>query len=499
MKIATSKIIRSIDKYCIENLGIPGIVLMEKAAEKIIKNISLEETNSFVIVCGNGNNGGDGLAVARQLFCLDKHVEIFMFGINNLSDDCRINYGIIRNMGVKVNFINGIEDIEILREAIKMCDVTIDAIFGTGLSRRVEGIYDLAITVINESSSNIISIDVPSGFDSDNGIELGNCVQANKTISFQLYKKGFINYDTDRFTGEIIVEDIGIPDIVIDKFHENEFMLDKNIIKNKIKEREKYKHKGDFGRVSIVAGNKGFTGAAVIATQAAVRSGAGLVTLCCPNDIQYIVSLKLLEAMTLDLDNKVKFEKLIDKSDAVAIGPGMGNNDKTLTILSHIMEKINCPLIIDADGINVLAGNLNLLKNKNNEIIMTPHLGEMSRITGLSIDYIEKNRLEVSKDFASKHGIILVLKGYNTIITDGKVTYINTTGNSAMANGGMGDCLTGIITSFVAQGYKPIEAAYMSVYIHGYCGDRLSQNMYCVNASHIIDEIPYSISEIAKL
>jgi ADP-dependent NAD(P)H-hydrate dehydratase / NAD(P)H-hydrate epimerase len=498
MKIATANIIRNIDKYCSENVGIPGIVLMEKAAERVVNNISLDDNNSFAVICGSGNNGGDGLAVARQLYCLGKHVEVFMFGINNLSADCDMNYNIIRNLGLKINIISGIEDIEHLRELVSKCDITIDAIFGTGLRRNIEGIYDLAITVINENSSNILSIDVPSGFHSDSGKTLGNCIRANRTITFQLYKRGFINYNTDKLLGDIIVEDIGIPSMVVNKFHNNEFMLDRDMIKDKIKRRNKYAHKGDYGRVTIIAGSRGFTGAPVISTQAAVRSGAGLVTLCCSSEIQDVVSSKLLEAMTLNIEDKEKFQLVLEKSNAIAIGPGMGNNENTLSVLSEVVNGSHCPLIIDADSINVLAGNLEFLENMNNKIILTPHLGEMSRITGLTIETIKENRLDVAKEFASKYKVILVLKGYNTVISDGNITVINTTGNSAMANGGMGDCLTGIITSFIAQGYNPMEASCIATYIHGYCGEKLSKEMYCVNASHVLKEIPYCINEIMK-
>lgn len=498
MKIGTSQMIRNIDEYCIKNLEMPSVVLMENAALKVVENISLEKNNSFAIICGRGNNGGDALAVARHLYCKGKHVEVFLLGINSMSKDCEINYKILRNMGVNLNNISNVEDIKYLRDAINRCDVTIDGIFGTGLSRNVSGIYDLAITIINENSSNIIAIDVPSGFESNTGKVLGNCIRANKTISFQLYKRGFLNYDTDKLTGEIIVEDIGIPQVAIEKFHNNEFMIDKKMIKNKIKKRDKYSYKGNYGRVSIIAGTKGFTGAAVISTQAAVRSGAGLVTLCCKSDIQEIVSSKLLEAMTVNLEDEVKFNDILKKSDVIAIGPGMGNNEETLKILTKVIKESECPVVIDADAINVLESNLELLKYKKDKIILTPHLGEMARMTGLPINEIKEKRIEISKEFAAKYRIILLLKGYNTIVTDGKAAVINSTGNSAMANGGMGDCLTGIIASFVAQGFSLMDAAYVGAFIHGYCGDKLSKEMFCVNAGHVIEEIPYSIKEFIE-
>jgi NAD(P)H-hydrate epimerase len=496
VKIGTAEIIRNIDKYCIENLGIPSIVLMENAALKVLKNLSLDKHDSFVIVCGRGNNGGDALAVARHLYSIGKHIEVFLLGLSKMSTDCEINYNILKNMGIRINNISNVNDIGYLRDALNRCEVAIDGIFGTGLSRNVSGIYDMVITIINENSSNIISIDVPSGFESNTGRVLGNCIKASKTISFQLYKRGFINYDTDKLIGEIIIEKIGIPEFAVDKFHNNEFIIDKEMVKKRIRKRNKYSYKGNYGRVTVIAGSKGFTGAAVISTQAAVRSGAGLVTLCCTSDVQSIISSKLLEAMTANVDDEDSLQNLLKKSDVIAIGPGMGNNNSTLRILEKVIKESECPLVIDADAINVLKGNLHLLEEKKGKVILTPHLGEMSRITGMPIEIIKQKRLEIAKEFAYKYRIILLLKGYNTIITDGETSVINPTGNSAMASGGMGDCLTGMIASFIAQGYSPMEAAYMSAYIHGYCGEELSEEMFCVNAGHVLEYIPYCIKEV---
>lgn len=488
---------REIDKYCSENLKIPGIVLMENAALKVIKNLELHKYNSYAVVCGRGNNGGDGFAVARHLAILNKTVEVFLIGEEDtMSEDCKTNYNILKNMGIKINKINNVEDVNELRESIERCEIIVDAVFGIGLKKDLEGIYDLAISIINENSSNTISIDIPSGLNSDNGKVMGNSVKANKTIALQLYKKGFLNYGSHKYTGEVIIEDIGIPSFVIDQFHENEFMLDEAMVKARLKIRDRYAHKGDYGRVLVVAGSSGFAGAAYIATEAAIRSGAGLVTLCCSEDIQSILSTKLTEAMTICFKETERLKAIVEKSNCIALGPGMGNTAYTLETLQYIMLKARCPIVIDADGINVLKDQLSLLKNEDLQVILTPHIGEMSRITGLSVEYIQENRIEVSKSFAKKYQVIVILKGYNTVITDGEIVLINPTGNSSMASGGMGDCLTGIITSFIGQGYKPMEAAALSVYIHGYCGDLLAEDMFCVNASSVIENIPYILKKL---
>jgi NAD(P)H-hydrate epimerase len=488
---------RKIDNYCINEINIPGIVLMENAALKVVKNLELDKYNSFCVICTSGNNGGDGFAIARHLLILNKKVEVFLVGNKeNMSKDCKINYDILKKIGTNINKVSNFDDINELRDSIARTDVIIDAIFGTGLSRNVEGIYDSVISIINENSKHVVSIDIPSGLDGNTGEVLGNCINADKTISFQLYKKGFLNYGTDKLTGKIIVEDIGIPEMAINKFHNNEFIMDELMIKSNMKIRDKYSYKGDYGRVLIVAGSNGYAGAAYICTQGAIRSGSGLVTLCCSSEIRDILSSKLIEAMTISYNDQAKLNELISKSNVIAIGPGMGDNETTLKLIKHIIDNASCSMVIDADGINVLNGKLNILKNKNSEIVITPHLGEMAKITGLSVEYIKQNRIEVSKEFAKENNLIVLLKGYNTIITDGEKVIINPTGNSSMASGGMGDCLTGMIASFIGQGYKPISAACIAAFIHGYSGEKLSRKMFCVNASHILDDIPFSIKEI---
>lgn len=499
MKIVTSEIMKQIDKYCIKTLNIPGTVLMENAAIKVIDNIDLQKYKSFSVICGKGNNGGDGLAIARHLIVLEKEVDVFLIGTEEgMTDDAKINLNILKSMGKKIFRISNLEDVNDLRDAIDKNDAAIDAIFGTGLVRNVEGIYDQVISVINENSKYTISVDVPSGFESNTGKVLGNCVRANKTVTFQMYKRGFLSYGTDKLTGEIVVTNIGIPNQVIDKFHNKEFIMDKAMIENNLQVRDKYCYKGDYGRVLIMAGSSGFTGAAYIAAQGAVRSGAGLVTLCCSKEIQPVLSTKLVEAMTVPIEDKDKVDELIQKCNAIAVGPGMGISEETREILCNVIRKAKCPIVIDADGINVLKDNLSILKENQSEIILTPHFGEMSNIIGKPIDYIRENRMEVAKKFAKENGVIVLLKGYNTVISDGNVTIINPTGNSSMASGGMGDCLTGMITAFIGQGYKPLQSACIATFIHGYAGESLSKNMFSVNASHILEKIPFVIKEFQK-
>ncbi len=279
-------------------------------------------------------------------------------------------------------------------------------------------------------------------------------------------------------------------------FKHRTVQVDKEMIQGKLKDRDDDSYKGDYGQAFIIAGSMGFSGAAYLAAQSAVRSGAGLVTLCVPKEIQEIMSIKLNEAMTINFEQSEKIGNIMVKSSCIAIGPGMGNTRLTFNVVKSMIENAECPIVIDADGINVLQGKLELLNSKNSSIILTPHYGEMARLTGLSIDEIKENRVEVARNFAYEYNVIVLLKDHRTIITDGTQVFENTTGNSAMASGGMGDTLTGIITSFIAQGYEPLVATYIAAFVHGYCGDRLSENMFCVNATHIIEELPFGIKEI---
>jgi len=486
---------KKIKDYCIEYLQISNLILIENVALKLLKNIENKSYKSFVIVCGYGDNGNYGLALARHIFVENKKVQVFLVGNSEMKIDYNTNYNILKNMGVPITKLSNMEDISDFRENIINANVTIDAILGTGISREVLGIYDQIISIINENSSYTISVDIPSGMNCNTGKIMGNCIRANKTISFMGYKRGFLNYTSEIYTGEIIIEEIGIPDTVVAKFHEGESIMDLATIGKVLQPRKKHCHKGNYGKVSLVAGSKDYIGAAYISTMSAVKGGAGLVTLCCREEIQGIMSSKLVEAMTVSIESE-RFEQVIEKSDGIAFGPGMGNNEETLKILKFIIEKGTCPIIIDADGLNVLENNLLLVKKYDKKLIFTPHLGEMSRLANLSIQYIEQNRLEVAKKFAEKFNIVLVLKGFNTIITDGETTIINPTGNSAMATGGMGDCLTGIILAFVGQGYEPLVAAYLGVYVHGLCGDILAQELFSVNAESVINKIPFVLKDI---
>ncbi|WP_455539899.1 NAD(P)H-hydrate dehydratase [Terrisporobacter sp.] len=501
MRIGTSISTKRLDTACVEEYKIPLIVMMENAVLSAIKHMDTNLYDKYIIVSGVGNNGGDGLGIARQLKARNKDVKVFIVGnIEKITECSKTNLEILKLMKIEHYFISSKYEykniLKNLKNNIINSDVVVDCIFGTGLEREIKGIFKEVINIVNEHKNLVYSIDVPSGINATTGEILGICVKADKTISFEFYKRGFLKYETKKYIGNVVVEHIGIPEEILKKYDNNEYFTSYNFIKKSIKNKNKFSFKSDYGKVVIFAGSKGFTGAAYISSESAVKSGSGLVTLVCDEEIQDILSVKLSEAMTVNYKEKDRIDKLLESSTAIGFGCGMGDNELTLERLQYVLENSTCPVIIDADGLNVLKDNIFILSKYKNRIIITPHLGEMSRLTGKSISYIRDNRMDVAKKFAKEKGIIVLLKGYETIITDGDITYVNPTGNSAMANGGMGDCLLGMITSFVGQKIDKFNAVVCATYIHGYIGDNLSKKSYTVNATNIIDEIPTTMKAI---
>lgn len=500
MRIGTSMSTKRLDEVCVNEYKIPLIIMMENAILSAIKHLDMDLYDKYIVVSGVGNNGGDGLGIARQLKARGKYVKVFVVGnMEKITPCSKTNLDILKAMNISCRILDikeeNINILEELKASIKNSDVLVDCIFGTGLEREVKGVFKDIINIINTNKNLVYSIDVPSGINATTGEILGVCIKADKTISFEFYKRGFLKYETKEYIGDVVVEHIGIPEHIIKKYDDNEYITSIDFVKGNIKSKNKFSFKSDFGKVTIFAGSKGFSGAAFIASEAAIKSGSGLVTLVCDEDIQDIISSKLSEGMTANYKEENRINKLIETSSAIGFGCGMGDNKLTLERLEYVLNKSNCPIIIDADGLNVLKDNINILKKYENRIIITPHLGEMSRLTGKSISYIKENRLDVAKEFAKENNIIVLLKGYETIITDGNISYINPSGNSAMANGGMGDCLLGMITSFIGQGLEIFNAVVCAAYIHGYIGDILSKKLYTVNATQIINKIPSIMNE----
>ena len=495
MKAASVSQMRAIDNSTINKYGIAGSVLMENAGVCVINEV-LENTssNSFVVLCGKGNNGGDGSVVARHLYNKGKKVVLVLVANEeNLSGDAKTNFNIARKIGVPIEI--GLTDNA--KMAISSCEVIIDALLGIGTTSNPREKVAQAIEIINNANKIVFAVDVPSGINSDTGEVYNPCVKANFTITFGLYKIGLACYPAREYAGRVKVCDISFAQKAID---------DENINVNIIEEaqlppRTQNTHKGSFGRVFALAGSIGFTGAAYLTVTAAMRTGCGLATLGIPYSLNSILEQKLTEVMTLPLadndgvlskDALCGIKRAMIGSDVIICGCGLGNNEDIYEIVAELIKTSQIPIVLDADGINALKGHTDILKGKNCEIVITPHIGEMARITGLSIEQVKSNTLQVAQSFATEYNIVTVLKSAHTIVAlpNGEA-YINIYGNSGMATAGSGDVLAGIIGSLIAQGVPPIRAATNGVYIHSRAGDIAAQKLgeHSLLATDILDNI----------
>lgn len=507
MRIASVKTVREIEKLAIEKHGIPEILLMENAAHAFVSNMDLSK-DYFVVVCGVGNNGGDGLSVSRLLASRGKQVDVFIVGEEKkMSELFRKNLSIIENYGVNITYLKDTDSskkddiIWNFEEAIQECDMVIDAIYGTGFRGGLEPLTRDIIEIINRNRKYVMSVDVPSGLIADTGEVPDIAVKADSTVTFIMYKRGFVNYEAIEYTGKVIVDSIGISPKLIDELSSTDEIVEMNLITSLIPVRKRTGYKGNYGKVLIVAGSPGFKGANRITTEACIATGAGLVTVSSHKNVFPEISKDLLEAMSVDPD---KIENAVSASDVIAFGPGMGNSKDTNLLLLRIIKKLreegksDATLILDADGLNILEGKADILENIGVKVVITPHLGEMAKLTGHTIEYVQKNRIELARKFAKKHKVTVVLKGYYTIITDGERLYINPTGSSAIASGGMGDCLTGIIAGMSGQMSSSFEASVFGVFLHGHIGDVLAADRYAVSAREIIEKIPFEMKNILQ-
>ncbi len=501
MKLVSGDTMSKIDKWSIENIGIPGCVLMENAGRGVF-NLFIEKFNpdinsKIVIFAGKGNNGGDGFVLGRYLFNNNfKNFDtILLANSETLKGDAAINFNICKNMGINIKEILNIEQFNSFF-AGKSYDFIFDAIFGTGLKSEVKDFYKYIIDFINASSSKKIAIDIPSGLDSEKGIPLGAAVRADLTVTFGIKKIGLATSPGAIYTGLTEVVDISIPKSL--PFTISDFEIDDQMVNRIYKKRSVDAHKGSFGHVVILGGSLGFSGAVTLAAKSALKSGSGLVTAILPNEINSIFEASFIEGMSFPIDLKSpKIDKILDfinSKDVIVVGPGLGQSDDAKNLIFKIIEKISIPIIIDADGLNIISEKIDILKSLEGRTIITPHPGEFGRLMNLSSKDIQLDRLSAVRVFLKKYDITLMLKGFRTIICSNGETYISPKGSSAMATAGSGDVLSGIVASFVAQGYSLKDAAVMGAYIHGFSGDIAAKREFpeTVTAQSIIDNLHYA-------
>ena len=489
MKVCTAGEMRSIDAYSIEKLNIPGIVLMENAASSCTQEIS--GFHSFVVVVGKGNNGGDGLAIARQLINLGKKVEVYLVFEDEFSGDAKINREILRSMNIPVKSCG---DLDKLILDIKTSDCVVDAIFGTGIKGDVTGISKDVIEAINEYSKYTLSVDVPSGINSDTGEVSTPCVKADKTVTFAAYKKGMLLYPAADFTGEVIVANIQIPEMAFDEMGIKINTTDDEFARKHMPKRKPNSHKGDYGKILVIGGKVGMGGAVLLSSLASLKMGAGLVTACIPNELSGYIGELPYEVMTMPMNFEKDADKiagLVNNYDVVLFGNGIGRDEYVFTLLEKILDKIEVPIVIDADGLFALSKFPEKITGK--KAVLTPHSMEMARLSGVDVETVEKNRFEISKEFSKKYDVTLVLKGNHSIITapDGRQR-VNMTGNSGMATAGSGDVLAGMTASLLAI-TEPFSAATLAVHFHGKSGDFVRDNLSeaSVMAGDIIAGLPH--------
>ncbi|MBN1253590.1 MAG: NAD(P)H-hydrate dehydratase [Bacteroidales bacterium] len=498
MKILSSEQIKKLDAYTIINEPIQSINLMERAANVCAKWIikKFDTKHKFHVFVGPGNNGGDGLAISRLLSEKGYNVNVFVKPAK-LSDDAQINYE--RLLNVRKAVISSINDIKRFPN-IKKQDIIIDALFGSGLSRPIEGFYAELIDAINKSKAKVISIDIPSGFFSEDNSKLTkyenggyvNAVKADYTLSLELPFLSFFFPDSQEHVGDLKCLPIGLSNDFLNSIETNFIYVDNNFAQKLLKKRKKFEHKGNYGHALIIAGDYGKMGAATLSAKACLKSGVGLLTVHVPVSGYEIIQTTVPEAMVCIDESGTRFCKSDEQDlyDVIGIGPGIGQKKSTLNFLYGVLNNAKKPVVLDADALNLLSKNYDLYDLIPNYSILTPHPGEFKRLVGESNSFYEQYKKQT--ELAKNQKVIVVLKGaYTSIATpDGKL-YINSTGNPGMATAGSGDALTGVITSLLAQGYEPENAAILGVYIHGLAGDiaMKKHGLHALIASDIIDNL----------
>jgi NAD(P)H-hydrate epimerase len=514
MRILNAAQMREADRYTIEEIGIPSLVLMENAGRQVVAAIESAYENRLdgrvAVLCGRGNNGGDGFVVARTLLQRGVDAAVFVIGaVGDVRGDARINLDILGRLGVSVVEINDEQSWELHFSEISQCTLIVDAVFGTGLKSPLGGMMETVVADMNASGIPIVSIDLPSGISADTPHLIGDCIDAAMTVTLAAPKLPLVLPPGEAHAGDVVIADIGIPHDVIENLEGRRVeLLTPEQMCDLVAPRAPESHKGDFGRVTLIAGSLGKTGAAHLAAMGALRSGAGLVTIATPASCVPIVASMAPEFMTVPLAQSkdgslvpTALDRVLElRHDVVACGPGIGRDEGVAEFVRGLLERSSAPLVLDADGVTVLADDPGrLVGREDRDVIITPHPGEMARLIGSTIDDVQANRIEVATDFASTHRVYVVLKGHRTIIAtpDGHV-FINPTGNAGMATGGTGDVLTGMIAAWLAQLLDAEAACRLAVFLHGAAGDlaEAEEGQVAMTASDLLAHVGEALSRL---
>ncbi len=514
MLIATAREMAGLDRETIERIGIPGIVLMENAGRGA-SSFFLERfpdllKKRIAIVAGSGNNAGDGFVLARLFWNKGAMVRVVCLrSPERLHGDALSNFRIVENLGIPVTVWDETRDFSEQWEVVRESEAIVDAILGTGLNSEVKGLYRCVIDAINELAAPVLAVDISSGLDASTGKPLGTAIRAAATATFGLAKIGCLTSPGYEYTGALRVIDIGIPLSVVNAAQIKRYWLDHPSVSEWLAPRDPQTHKGRAGHAVVLAGSTGKTGAASLICHGAARAGAGLVTLMIPSSLNPILEVKLTETMTCPIaetEDHTPAEaalpqilEFLSGKQVLALGPGISLHPETQALVRKLVRNVACPMVLDADALTALAAQPDLLEGISAPAILTPHPGEMARLIRRTAREVVDNRLEIAAEFSKNFGVVLVIKGPRTVIAapDGRFA-INSTGNPAMASGGMGDALTGLIAGFVAQGYEAFQAACIGVYVHGAAADCAMGGVASrgLMASDLLDEIPRVVGRL---
>lgn len=516
MKIVTASQMKDIDRITIEEHNIPGVTLMEKAGLEVAKVVlDFVKANKLgkkvIILAGKGNNGGDALVTARYLKQWEFQVTVLVAALRgDISGEAKENLDKLEEYLTHILFN---PQLQVIREILQedTYSLIVDGLLGTGIKGEVKGDLKDIIREINQTDIPVVAIDIPSGLDADEGLPLSEAVKAGVTVTMGLLKKGLVINQGLDYSGEIKIAEIGFPPDILEQPQSDLRLITEKMISRFLRNRKRISHKGDYGKIFILAGSRGFTGAAFLTCQSALRSGAGLVTLGIPESLNTILESKLTETVTLPLPETTEgslstrsLEKIIEKmktSDVLIIGPGISTNSETKKLIQEILSLSDIPMVIDADGITAFQNKVSIFKQAKAPLIITPHPGEMARLINSSPDEVEKNRFKVADRFSKEFGVVTVLKGAATVITSlEEEIYLNLTGNPGMATAGSGDVLTGIIAGFLGGRLSALSAALSGVLMHGMAGDmaKREKGEYGLMATDILQAVPYVVKKVQK-
>jgi ADP-dependent NAD(P)H-hydrate dehydratase / NAD(P)H-hydrate epimerase len=490
MRVLNGTQMREADRRTIEEIGIPSRVLMENAgretAAAIVERYPDVARRRVSVLCGRGNNGGDGFVVARVLAARGVDVAVFLVGsLEDLTGDARANLDVLHRVGIGVTEIPADWAWETHLPRIAGSGLIVDAMLGTGTTGPLHGLLEVVVSGVNASAAPVVAVDLPTGLSADTAEVPGACVRAALTVTLGAPKLPLVLPPADSWAGDLAVADIGIPAGVIDALDGPRVdLVTEQSVRTLIAPRPAGAHKGSFGHVLVVAGSRGKSGAARLAAVGALRSGAGLVTVAAPAGIQPAVAAMAPEYMTEALDETAEgtvagwaLARVLGlPATVIAAGPGLGATADTATLVRGLLEQSTCPLVLDADALNALAGETGALRGRaDRPVVVTPHPGEMGRLAGLSTADVQRDRLEVACRFARSHGVYVVLKGHRSLIaTPAGEASVIPVGNPGMATGGTGDVLTGVVAAWLAQGLDPGNACKLAVYLHALAGDLAS-------------------------